>query len=392
VPEGSDKAPRGAIVLLSLASFASAASMRVVDAMLPRIGSEFHVGLSQAALAITVFSVAYGLTQVAFGPLGDRYGKLRIIALASLGAAIASAGCVLAPGYPAFVAARLMAGGLCGAIIPMAMAWIGDVVPYENRQAVIARFLLGQIVGLGTGAAVGGLAADHAAWRWPFAAIAAWLLVVGFLLLAESRSDPVPRRAGQGNLGELLRVLEAPWARVVLATVCVEGTLVFGAFAFVPTHLHEARGFTLSRSGLAMLAFAAGGIFFAIFARAIIARLGEVRLAVTGTMLLAAGLALVGWTPAWVVAPIGCLLAGLGFYMLHNTLQANATEMAPERRGAGMALFASMLFLGQSAGVAAASAIAEAAGAAIPIFIASFLILPVGLAFGELSRRRRAAR
>ena len=387
--------PRREILLLSLAAFASAASMRLVDAMLPRIGREFQVGLSEAAVAITVFSVAYGVTQVAFGPLGDRFGKLRVIALATLGAAVATAGCAAAPGYAGFVGARLLAGALCGAIIPMAMAWIGDVVAYEHRQPVIARFLLGQIIGLGIGAAVGGIAADQAMWRWPFAAIAAWLLVAGLLLLSASRSDPVPKRAGQGNFRELLRVLEVPWARVVLATVCIEGLLVFGAFAFVPTHLHEARGFALSRSGLAMLGFAAGGIFFAVFARAIIGRMGEIRLAISGAVLMAAGMALVAWTPVWMVAPLGCLVAGLGFYMLHNTLQANATEMAPERRGAGMALFASMLFLGQSLGVAAAGAVAETAGALVPILVGTAFILPLGLAFARAkgaSRRTGPAR
>jgi predicted MFS family arabinose efflux permease len=328
------------------------------------------------------------VTQVAFGPLGDRFGKLRVIALATIGAGVATLACVLAPGYWGLVAARLLAGGLCGAIIPMAMAWIGDVVSYEHRQAVIARFLLGQIFGLGAGAAVGGVAADQALWRWPFAVITAWMLVVGLILLAASRSDPVPRRAGQGNFRELMKVLQVPWARVVLATVGIEGFLVMGAFAFVPTHLHEARGFPLSRSGLAMLGFAAGGVFFAVFARRIIARLGEVRLAMTGTVLLASGLALVAWTPTWFAAPAGCLVSGLGFYMLHNTLQANGTEMAPERRGAGMALFASMLFLGQSVGVALSGTIAQASGAVVPIAVSAALILPLGFAFARASRRR----
>ena len=382
---------RREIVLLSFAAFASAASMRVTDAMLPRMGNEFEVGLSQASLVITAFATAYGLTQLGFGPLGDRFGKLRVIALATLGAAVATLACFLVPGFEGLVAARLFAGGLCGAIIPMSMAWIGDVVPYEDRQPVIARFLLGQILGLGGGAAAGGIAAEQAPWRWPFAAIAAWLLLIGLMLLAASRADPVPRRRGAGGLRELLRVLEVRWARVVLATVCIEGLLVVGAFAFVPTHLHESRGFQLAQSGLAVLGFAAGGLLFAVFARGIIKRMGELRLAVSGTVLLAAGFALVGWTPAPFVAPLGCFLSGLGFYMLHNTLQANATEMAPERRGAGMALFASMLFLGQSVGVAIAGSIAEAAGAVVPILVAGALVLPLGFAFARASHRRHRA-
>jgi predicted MFS family arabinose efflux permease len=381
---------RGTIVLLALAAFASAASMRITDAMLPRLAERFDVGLAQAAHGITVFAVAYGVMQMVFGPLGDRFGKLRVIALAALAASMATVACYLAPGYGTFVAARLVAGGFCGGIIPLAMAWIGDVVPYEERQPVLARFLLGQIIGLGGGAAVGGLAADQAAWRWPFAALAAWLAVMAVLLLRQSGSDPVPRRDSGGNFtGDLRLVLSRPWARVVIATVTIEGLVVFGALAFIPTHLHEARGFALSRAGLSMLLFAGGGVCFALLARPIVRMLGEVGLAIAGTVLLACGFALVAWTPTPAMAPAGCLLAGFGFYMLHNTLQTNATQMAPERRGAGMALFASMFFLGQAVGVAAAGQLAEAARAVAVVLAAAASILPIGSLFA-LRRWRRA--
>jgi MFS transporter, YNFM family, putative membrane transport protein len=53
----------------------------------------------------------------------------------------------------------------------------------------------------------------------------------------------------------------------------------------------------------------------------------------------------------WLAVPaIACI--GLGFYMLHNTLQVNATQMAPEARGLAVSLFAFFLFTGQSLGVA----------------------------------------
>ncbi len=377
------------IVLLSLASFASAASMRVTDPMLARLGTEFQVGLAQAATVITVFSVAYGVMQMAFGPLGDRFGKLRVIGMAAIGAAAATVGCVMASGFESFVAGRLVAGALCAAIIPLSMAWIGDVVPYAERQPVIARFLLGQILGLGGGTAIGGLAADDASWRWPFALLAAWLLVSGILLVRAARNDPGPRSAaGSHFLRDAVQVMGAPWARVVVATVLFEGMVLFGALAFIPTHLHLARGFSAAYAGLAMLAFAAGGVGFALFARAFVKRLGEVGLAVWGTLLMAIGMALVAWTPASWVAPAGCLLAGLGFYMLHNTLQTNATQMAPERRGAGMALFASMLFLGQAAGVAAAGWVVEHSGAVVVLVGAALAILPIGLAFAWLRKGR----
>ena len=363
--------------------------MRVTDAMLPRLAERFGVGLAQAAHGITVFAVAYGAMQMAFGPLGDRFGKLRVISLAAMAAAVATVACYAAPGYGTFVAARLVAGAFCGAIIPLAMAWIGDVVPYEERQPVLARFLLGQIIGLGGGSAVGGLAAEQVAWRWPFLALAAWLLVTAALLLRASRSDPVPRREAGGRFTDDLRyVFGRPWARVVVATVTVEGLVVFGALAFIPTHLHVARGFTLATAGLSMLAFAGGGVVFALLARPVVRGLGEVGLAVAGTILLAAGFALIAWTPFALVAPAGCLVAGLGFYMLHNTLQTNATQMAPERRGAGMALFASTFFLGQAVGVALAGSVAESTRPLFVVATAAVAILPIGLAF---ARKRATA-
>ena len=60
--------------------------------------------------------------------------------------------------------------------------------------------------------------------------------------------------------------------------------------------------------------------------------------------------------PFWWIAPVAVAALGLGYYMLHNTLQTNATQMLPEARGTAVA-FSSALFLGQTAGVALAAPI-----------------------------------
>jgi len=160
---------RLAIVLLAFASFASAASLRVTDAMLPRLASEFNVGLDHASSVVTGFAVAYGLMQILFGPLGDRFGKLRVVGFASGIAAVATLWCLFAPGLEGLLMGRILAGAFCAGIIPLSLAWIGDVVPYKDRQPVIARFLLGQISGLALGAAVGGIAAENTEFRCPSA-------------------------------------------------------------------------------------------------------------------------------------------------------------------------------------------------------------------------------
>jgi predicted MFS family arabinose efflux permease len=383
---------RLSIFLLSLAAFASAASMRVTDALLPRLAVDFGVGIATAAAVVTGFSVAYGLMQVVFGPLGDRFGKLRVIGYASGVAALASVACMLAPGFNGLVASRIVAGAFCGCIIPLSMAWIGDVVPYGERQPVLARFLLGQITGLAAGTAVGGFAAENASWRWPFGLLALWLAVTAILISLAARTDPAPRASGGSHFArDAAGLFRSGWVRIVVGTVFTEGMLVFGALAFIPSHLHFKRGVELSTAGLALVPFALGGVGFALFAGRIVRMLGEVRLALAGTALLTGGFLVIAWSPDLPWAALGCLVAGLGFYALHNTLQTNATQMAPATRGVAMALFASLFFLGQSAGVAIAGVLVERIGTTPVLFGAGLALIPVGITFAKLRAVREAA-
>jgi predicted MFS family arabinose efflux permease len=388
-----------AIAALSFAAFASAASIRVTDALLPQLDVEFGVGLGAAAQVVTAFAIAYGLMQAPYGIAGDRLGKYRLIAWACLASAVTSLCCAFAPGFGLLVAARCLAGGTAAAIIPLSLAWIGDAVPYDRRQPVLARFLIGQIFGLASGQFIGGVAADFWSWRAPFVALAAWFATAGVVLLwmrtrvvdhaaAHHRdADPAQRRL----LAGFAYVLRRPWARVVLVTVFLEGAALFGPFAFLATHLHVVYGISLAAAGATLMAFGAGGLLFAGLSPLLVRRLGERGLAAGGSCVVLFALLTIAIATHWPFALAGAFLAGTGFYMLHNTLQTNATQMAPERRGAGVALFASAFFLGQSAGVGVAS-LAVGRLATTPIIVAgAFATLVVGLAFSRLLATRRDA-
>ena len=352
-----------AITALALAALASGVSMRLADALLPRLAREFEVSLGQASQVVTVFAVAYGLAQLLFGPLGDRFGKYRVIGWSCAASALTALLCALAHSHDALMAARLLAGASSSAVIPLAMAWIGDVVAYERRQPVLARFLIGQITGFAIGVWAGGYAAEHLDWRTPFYGVAVLFALVAVLLQWVRRGLPAsvvaPRAAAPGNLfqrtlGEFGAVLVRPWARVVLVTVFFEGACLYGPFAFIAAHLHQRFDLPLSTVGALVMLFALGSMSYALGARLLIGRLGEVVLVRTGSVFMAAALGMLAFAPTWWWAMPACALLGLGFYMMHNTLQTHATQMAPERRGAAVATFAASLFLGQSLGVGAA--------------------------------------
>ena len=381
---------------LSIAAFASAVSLRTSDALLPRLAQEFSVSLGTASQVISVFAIAYGLAQLLFGPLGDRFGKYRVIAWACFACTLTALLCGLAYDFTSLRVARALAGATAAAIIPLAMAWIGDVVRYEDRQPVLARFLVGQIAGVSAGVWIGGLAADHLNWRAPYFLIAALFALVSVALFAIDRRLPAHARLMQIGTQPALRrigsdfhhVLSQPWAHVVLVTVFLEGLFVYGPFAFIATHLHTAFGLTLSAAGALVMLFGFGGLLFASFAAPLVRRLGEPGLALWGGALLALALLLVAFGPAWQWSIPGCFGAGLGFYMLHNTLQINATQMAPQRRGAAVSAFASCFFLGQSTGVALAGLVLERFSAPAGLGLGALGVLVVAFNFARLRRKR----
>ena len=114
---------------------------------------------------------------------------------------------------------------------------------------------------------------------------------------------------------------------------------------------------SLSIAGALVMLYGVGGVAFAAVARALVERLGERAMVGLGASLMAGSMLAIAFAPRWWWAMPSCALLGLGFYMMHNTLQVNATQMAPQRRGAAVSCFASCLFLGQSAGVALAGAL-----------------------------------
>ena len=99
----------------------------------------------------------------------------------------------------------------------------------------------------------------------------------------------------------------------------------------------------------------------------------------------------IGFAPAWQWALVACFVMGLGFYMLHNTLQVNATQMAPERRGAAVSAFAACFFLGQSAGVSLGGLCIELVGTDGVLAFGAVGVVCVGQAFVAQRARRGLA-
>ena len=388
--------PVRAIALLALASFASAANLRVCDPLLPQIAGQLGVTVGTASLTVTGFALAYGVLQVVIGPLSDARGRLRTVVLGSLWAGAATLVSATMPALEPLAVTRFFAGMGAAAIIPVAIAWIGDVVPYEQRQPVLARYISGQIMGIVFGQAAGGLLGDLIGWRFTLVLMGLVHVVAGLLLLAEMRRLKIaPPTSGRvqwlGAAASARAVLRDAWVRTVLISVFIEGMAMFGALAYVGADLHERFGLSLGAVGALLAAFGIGALCYSLTAGRLVPWLGQARLALIGGAILAAGyasLALIPW--AWLAVP-GIAMVGLGFYMLHNTLQTNATQMAPHARGLAVSLFAFMLFCGQSVGVVLAAPLMDRYGGRPIFLISALVVLSVAAWFCRQLVRRKAA-
>lgn len=347
--------PQG-LWFISLAAFTSMASMRVCDPMLVALSSEFQVSVGEASWVVSAFAVAYGCLQLFYGPLGDQVGKLRVINAAVLGCAVFSAITAMAADFQFLVLARALMGISAAGIIPLSLAWIGDQVSYERRQEALARLMSATVTGMVAGQWLGGWAAESWGWRSAFVLLASLFAISAWLLFV--RMAPQRRAAPQQSEGvwwhqpfSSLALLRLPRVRWVLAVTFIEGALAFGTLAFVPSQLVQHFGLSASVAGALMVLYGAGGLAYSQLAGKWLGWFGERGLARWGSAGVAAGLLLLAWAEHVLWAAAGCLVAGLGFYMLHNTLQTQATQMAPHARGSAVTLFACLLFFGQSCGV-----------------------------------------
>lgn len=385
--------PTRAIALLALAAFASQTMVRVSDPLLPQIAADVGTTVGTASIITSAYALSHGGSLLVAGPFGDRFPKYTIVTLVTLLCAITVAACGASRTLTELGIARLLSGLTAGPIITFGIAFIGDTVPYEKRQPVIGRFLAGQILGLAAGQIVGGVIGDHLGWRSVFYVIAGIFLLVGIGLLIELLRNPLTRQAPQRGqqpssfIGGYMAVLKTPWAQIILFAVFAESALFFAPFAYIGADLHTRQELSFTAVGIVLSMFGVGGLIYVVSVKELVSRLGQQGLVVWGGILMAVAFLALALLPIWWISAAAIAATGLGLYMLHNTLQVNATQMVPDNRATAMSLFTVHLYIGQAAGVAAVAPMVDKYGAP-PIYIAAAILWPL-LAFWFVGKLRR---
>nr|WP_282961810.1 MFS transporter [Plastoroseomonas hellenica] len=368
---------------LSAAAFAAGCGMRLLDPLLPMVAGDFGTTVGAASTVIAAFALAYGAGQVVVGPVGDRQGKLRVVWLALLLYGLCTAACALAWSLGAMVALRVLTGAVAGAIIPVSIAWIGDNVPYQDRQAMLGRFLTGMVLAQLLAGPVSGVVGEHFGWRASFLVLGVMALVVALALalrLGGALWRKPERAEGGGGVAGYYAILRRRTGRRLLAAAFIDGFCLFGgAFPFIGAYLIERFHLSAAEAGFVVAGFGIGAFAYTRLARWLIGRFGERGLILIG------GVALFGLLGAMAVAPVWWVVAGLqvpaglAFFAFHGVLQTRATEALPEARATAVSAFAMALFFGQSLGSLGFGLVIGLAGYGAGLGLAALVVLALAI-------------
>jgi MFS family permease len=355
----------------------------LAPALIP-IALEFRAPVGAVAIAATAYYFAYGLAQPFWGFASDRAGRIKIIRISLGAAAVACALSALAPNLNFLIAARILAGASVCAVMPTALVYVGDMIPFKARHAVIADLLAAVAVGTALGSLGSGFFAHYFSWRVIFAitAVIAVVLVVALGRLPESTA---PAATG-GPIAQLQQVFRRPWARFLILFAIPEGAMVLGFLVYFAPAL-ESTGTNAAVAGLIVATY--GGAVLA------------------GTQVVKA---LAPRTPAWVPISIGgamgvagyvvasldqhavgilfaSLMIGGCYSIFHSTMQNWATDIAPEVRGTATALFVTGAFTGGALG-SGLGALFVQQNQYRPLFLAAAGLSVLVVVTGALARAR----
>jgi DHA1 family bicyclomycin/chloramphenicol resistance-like MFS transporter len=335
------------IVLLSMLLGIQPVATDLYLPALPTIKAEFGAELSQVQLTLSALLLAFGTSQLVWGPLSDRFGR-RPILLWGLGMfTLAGLGCVLANSMQELIVWRALQGAAMGAVVMCARAIVRDLYTPETGAGVMSKALSGLGVLACVSAPLGGLLTDL--WSWH----AALGLVMGFgaitlTLVAWTFKETLHRKNPHALQ---FQVLAKTWWHILrhptfVAFICVSIGSYGGLFAFLASSSFvfiNLLGLARWEYGLLLFSMAFTYLLGTMLCRRLLARWG-----VTHTVAIGGGFSLLGgcWMAlnAWlgwqsVVSLMGPFYLFVLAHGIHQPCgQSGAVGPFPKAAGAASAL------------------------------------------------------
>lgn len=314
---------------------------------LPTITQVFGAAMPQAQLTLSALLLAFGLSQLVWGPLSDRFGRRPVLLAGCAMYVLATAASAAAGSMEQLIALRVLQGVAMGAGVMAARAVVRDLFAPSEGARIMSKGLTGLGVIACLSAPVGGLLAEHFGWRVTLLALTVFgaiALTVVALRFEETLAQKNPRALEPGTLwrtwGQIVRH-PTFWAYTLLATTSYAGLFTFlaaGSFVFIGV-----LGLSKPAYGLAMLTMSLSYIVGTFICRRLLPRFGVRRtVAIAGAATLTAGTA-IGVMALMGIQSVAAIMVPFYLFMLGHGVhqpcgQSGAVGPFPQAAGAASAL------------------------------------------------------
>lgn len=314
---------------------------------LPVLTDSLGASVGQAQLTLTSLLLAFGLSQLAWGPLSDRFGRRPVLLCGLAAYTLASLGCSLAPSMPLLIVWRTMQGAAMGAAVMGARAIVRDLYTPETGARVMSKGLTGLGIIACACAPLGGLLTDLLGWRYALTA----LMLFGaaaFALVALRYQETVPRK---NPLALRPSNLMSTWLTIVrhptfLTWSALSAASYAGLFTFLASSSFifiKVLGLTRTQYGVVMFSMSFMYMLGTLMCRRLLPRFGLRRtVAIAGMFTFAGGttlgmLALAGLHSGWaIMLPFYLFMLAHGVHQPCS--QSGAIGPFPQAAGTASAL------------------------------------------------------
>ncbi len=314
---------------------------------LPGLTQELGASMSQAQLTLTALLLAFGVSQLIWGPLSDRFGRRPILLLGMAAYVVASIGSALSPTIEALVVWRTLQGAAMGAAVMCARAIVRDLYQPVQGASVMSKGLSGLGVIACTTAPLGGFLTAMFSWHAALLALAVFGAVT-LALIAWKFEETVRQKNPKALQG---RTLVRTWISILrnptfLAFSALSAASYGGLFTFLAASSFvfiRVLGYSATQYGLVMLCMSLVYLSGTFLCRRLLVRYGVRRtVAIAGGLSVTGGtamgvMALAGVQSGWAIAvPHAIFMLGHGIHQPCG--QSGAVGPFPHAAGAASAL------------------------------------------------------
>ncbi|WP_349918278.1 MFS transporter [Aeromonas veronii] len=231
-------------------------SRQVLNAVFPMLKGEWVLSDTQLGLLSGIVALMVGLLTFPLSLLADRFGRVKSLALMAALWSLATLGCALAQNYEQMFIARFLVGVGEAAYGSVGIAVVVSVFPREMRATLSGAFISGGLFGSVLGMASGGLLAHWLGWRWAFAGMALFGLLLAALyplVVKESRIS-TPCRGAKGAAGGRNPLRSLYSSRSVISAYVGSGLQLFvggTVIVWMPSYLNRYYGMETDKAGAA---------------------------------------------------------------------------------------------------------------------------------------------